>query len=91
MDSELSIRNDDKTKMQVAYLRSQMQEQEEEEDSLSDLVVHKYKQDPKDRVYTSQQQEQKPRDFSITENYFNRQSNNVMNVGSPKSPQTFKS
>jgi hypothetical protein len=27
MDSELSIRNDDKTKMQVAHLRSQMEEQ----------------------------------------------------------------
>lgn len=91
MDSDLSIRNDDKTKMQVAHLRSQMEEQDEE-DSVSDLVVHKYKQNSKDRFYASQQ-ERKPRDFSITENYFNRQSNNnAMNViSSPKSPQTFKS
>jgi hypothetical protein len=89
MDSELSIRNDDKNKMQVAHLRSQMEEQEEEE-SVSSLVVHKYKQ-PKERFSTTQQ-EGKPRDFSITENYFNKQPYNAMNVVSPpKSPQTFKS
>lgn len=65
-------------------------EEQEDEDSVSDLVLHKYKQ-PKGESYSKQVENVKPRDFSVTENYFNKQERNVANQLSPKSPHTFKS
>lgn len=95
MDSDLSIRNDDKSKMQVAHLRSELEEQreEEEEESLSDVVVHKYKQKPLGQNYENPQPyEGKPREFSVTENYFLKPGAKTANqFSSPKSPQMIKS
>lgn len=93
MDSDLSIRNDDKAKMQVAQLRSQLEEQEEEDESISDLVVHKYKKPENPNYYSQQRDADKPKDFSVTENYFSKEqaAKTVNQFSSPKSPQTFKS